>query len=147
MQDEDAKQRRRKGSHLPRLASAELPSYPGNFWRLVGPGAVLVGLSIGAGELIIWPTAVGRYGAGMIWAAGLGILFQMVINLEVARYALATGETAYTGYARLWRGFALVFVLLNVTSWLLPGWARSCGEALRALVLGPQVTPMEGGPD
>ena len=71
----------------------------------------------------------------------------MVINLEVARYALATGETAYTGYARLWRGFAIVFVLLNLTSWLLPGWARSCGVALRALVLGPRVTPLEGGPD
>ena len=142
-----AQQGRRKGSHLPPLASAELPSYPGNFWRLVGPGAILVGLSIGAGELIIWPTAVGRYGAGMIWAAGIGILLQMVINLEVARYALATGETAYTGYARLWRGFAIVFVLLNITSWLLPGWARSCGVALRALVLGPRVTPLEGGPD
>ena len=140
-------QRTKKRSHLPPFVSAELPSYPGNFWRLLGPGAVLVGLSIGAGELIIWPTAVGRYGAGMIWAAGIGVLLQTIINLEVARYALATGETAYTGYARLWRGFAVVFVLLNVTAWLLPGWARSCGEALRALVLGPQVTPMEGGPD
>jgi len=108
---------------------------------------VLVGLSIGAGELIVWPTAVGRFGTGMIWAAGAGILLQMIINLEVARYALATGETAYTGYARLWRGCAWLFILLNVTSWLLPGWARSCGEAFRALFLGPQVTPLEGGPD
>jgi len=113
----------------------------------VGPGAVLVGLSIGAGELIIWPTAVGRFGPGMIWAAGTGILLQLIINLEVARYALATGETAYTGYARLWRGCAWLFILLNVASWLLPGWARSCGEAFRALILGSQVTPVEGGPD
>lgn len=137
----------RGSPHLPPLAPADLPAYPGSFWRLVGPGAVLVGLSIGAGELIIWPTAVGRYGSGMIWAAGVGILFQMIINLEVARYTLATGETAYTGYARLWRGYAVVFIILNVTSWLLPGWARSCGSALRALVLGPRVTPVEGGPD
>jgi hypothetical protein len=134
-------------SHLPDYRRAELPSYPGSFWRLVGPGAVLVGLAIGAGELIIWPTAVGRYGAGMIWAAGLGILLQMIINLEIARYALATGETVYTGYARLWRGFAILFIVLNVTSWLLPGWARSCGEAFRALILGPQTTALEGGPD
>jgi hypothetical protein len=134
-------------SHLPDYQSASLPPYPGSFWRLVGPGAVLVGLAIGAGELIVWPTAVGRYGAGMIWAAGVGILLQMIINLEIARYALATGETAYTGYARIWRGFAFLFILLNVTSWLLPGWARSCGEAFRALVLGPQITPADGGPD
>jgi hypothetical protein len=133
--------------HLPPFETADLPPYPGSFWRLVGPGAVLVGLSIGAGELIIWPTVVARYGAGMIWAAGVGILVQMIINLELARYALATGETAYTGYARLWRGFAVVFIAINITSWLLPGWARSCGEALRALVLGAQATPQEGGPD
>lgn len=137
----------RGSTHLPALEEAELPPYTGSFWRLVGPGAVLVGLSIGAGELIVWPTAVGRFGAGMIWAAGAGILLQMIINLEVARYALATGETAYTGYARLWRGCAWLFILLNVTSWLLPGWARSCGEAFRALILGAQVTPLEGGPD
>jgi hypothetical protein len=137
----------RGSPHLPALQDAELPPYPGSFWRLVGPGAVLVGLSIGAGELIVWPTAVGRFGAGMIWAAGAGILLQMIINLEVARYALATGETAYTGYARLWRGCAWLFIVLNVTSWLLPGWARSCGGAFRALILGPQVTPAEGGPD
>lgn len=133
--------------HLPPFEVAELPPYPGSFWRVVGPGAVLLGLSIGAGELIIWPTVVGRYGAGMIWAAGVGILLQMIINLELARYALATGETAYTGYARLWRGFAYIFILLTLTSWLLPGWARSCGEAVRALVLGPQATAHDGGPD
>lgn len=134
-------------AHLPPFQSADLPAYPGSFWKLVGPGAVLVGLSIGAGELIIWPTAVGRFGTGMIWAAGVGILLQMVINLEVARYTLATGETAYTGFSRIWRGFAPLFILLNITSWLLPGWARSCGEAMRALSLGPLATPQEGGPD
>ncbi len=137
----------RGSAHLPALRPAELPPYTGSFWKLVGPGAVLVGLAIGAGELIIWPTAVGRFGAGMIWAAGAGILLQTIINLEIARYALATGETVYTGYARLWRGCAWLFILLNVTSWLLPGWARSCGEAFRALTLGPQVTALEGGPD
>jgi hypothetical protein len=72
---------------------------------------------------------------------------QLIINLELSRYALATGETAYTGFARLWRGFGPLFILLTMTSWLLPGWARSCGEALRALVLGPTVGPHEGGAD
>ena len=34
---------------------ADLPPKPRGFWKLAGPGAVLVGLSIGAGELIVWP--------------------------------------------------------------------------------------------
>jgi hypothetical protein len=134
-------------SHLPPYQEAELPAYPGRFWKLVGPGAVLLGLSIGAGELIIWPSVAGRFGVTMIWAAGAGILLQLVINLEIARYTLATGETAYTGFARLWRGSAYVFILFTIAGWLLPGWARSCGEALRALTLGAQATPAEGGPD
>jgi hypothetical protein len=37
---------------------ADLPEPPRSFWRLAGPGAVLVGLSIGAGEIIVWPRAV-----------------------------------------------------------------------------------------
>ena len=131
----------RGSAHLPALQEGELPAYTGSFWKLVGPGAVLVGLAIGAGELIVWPTAVGRFGAGMIWAAGVGILLQMIINLEVARYALATGETVYTGYARLWRGCAWLFILLNVISWLLPGWARSCGEAFLNRVASHFVSP------
>lgn len=134
-------------SHLPPYQEAELPPYPGSFWKLVGPGAVLLGLSIGAGELIVWPTVAGRFGSTMIWAAGAGILLQLVINLEVARYTLATGETAYTGFARLWQGFAPLFILFNISGWLLPGWARSCGEALRALALGAQTTSAEGGAD
>ncbi|MCI0408748.1 MAG: Nramp family divalent metal transporter, partial [Acidobacteria bacterium] len=131
----------------PLFQEAELPAYPGSFWKLIGPGAVLLGLSIGAGELIVWPTVAGRFGPTMIWAAGVGIALQLVINLEVARYTLATGETAYTGFARLWRGFAPLFIVFTISGWLLPGWARSCGEALRALALGAQTTPAEGGPD
>lgn len=40
---------------------------------MAGPGAILVGLSIGAGEIIIWPRIVAEYGASMIWAAVAGV--------------------------------------------------------------------------
>ncbi len=115
----------------------ELPALPGGFWKLVGPGAVLVGLSIGAGELIVWPRVTAQYGATMTWAAVLGVFVQLWLNIEVGRYTLATGESVYAGYRRVSYAFAWVFLALNVAGWIVPGWARACGGALKVLAVGP----------
>lgn len=124
-------------ARLPDFEQADLPEKPGGFWKLAGPGAILVGLSIGAGEIVIWPRIAAEYGSSMIWAAVLGVFLQMWLNLEIGRWTIATGETAYTGFARIWGGFALIFVLLNVLGWLAPGWGRASGLALKALLVGP----------
>jgi hypothetical protein len=116
---------------------SDLPEPPRSFWQLAGPGAVLVGLSIGAGEIIIWPRAVAEFGAGMVWAALVGVFLQMWVNFEIGRWTLATGETVYTGFSRVWRGFGPLFILLNILGWLIPGWAQASGSALKALLVGP----------
>ncbi len=116
----------------------DLPPLPGGFWELVGPGAVLVGLSIGAGELIVWPRVTAQYGAAMTWAAVLGVFVQLWLNLEIGRYTLATGESVYAGFRRLSHAWAWVFLALNVVGWIVPGWARACGGALKVLIVGPQ---------
>lgn len=119
------------------LTSAELPLREKAFWRMTGPGAVLVGLSIGAGEIVLWPLLTAQYGASMIWAAVLGVFLQLWVNLEIGRWTIATGESTYTGFTRLWAGFAPLFVFFNVAGYLLPAWARTSGLALKALLLGP----------
>lgn len=116
----------------------DLPERKASFWRMAGPGAILVGLSIGAGEIVIWPRIVAQYGGSMVWAAVLGVFLQMWVNLEIARWTIATGETVYTGLARVWRGLGPVFILLTVLAWLAPGWARASGLALKALLVGPE---------
>lgn len=113
---------------------ADLPERKLGFWKMAGPGAILVGLSIGAGEIIIWPRIVAEHGGTMIWAAVVGVFLQLWINLEVGRWTIATGETVYTGYSRVWRGFAFVFILLTILGWLAPGWAMASGFALRSLL-------------
>jgi hypothetical protein len=120
----------------PAYAAGDLPEKPRGFFKLVGPGAVLVGLAIGAGELIVWPIMTARFGATIVWAALVGIAFQVVINVEVGRYTLATGESVYAGFARLSRAWVPIFLLLNVLGWLLPGWARTCAGALKAISVG-----------
>lgn len=116
---------------------ADLPERKLRFWQMVGPGAILVGLSIGAGEIIVWPRIVAEYGASMVWAAVVGVFLQLWINFEVGRWTIATGESIYTGFARAWWGFAPLFILLNILGWLAPGWGRASGLALKALLVGP----------
>ena len=60
--------------------SEDLPEKTKPNWKLWGPGAILVGLSIGAGEIIIWPRITAEFGSTMIWAAVLGVFLQMWIN-------------------------------------------------------------------
>lgn len=124
--------------HLEALREADLPERKLPFWKMTGPAAVLVGLSIGAGELIIWPWITARFGATMIWAAALGVFIQLWVNLEIGRWTVATGESPYTGYARVWRGFVPLFILMNIVLMFLPGWARGSGVALRSLLFGPE---------
>lgn len=120
------------------LGAADLPDRKLAFWKMTGPGAVLVGLSIGAGELIIWPRIAAEYGSSMLWAAALGVFLQLWVNIEIGRWTAATGETPYISYARMWRGFAVLFVLFNFFGWFFPGWARASGAALKALCVGPE---------
>lgn len=119
------------------LQTAEMPARTRSFWQLAGPGAILVGLSIGAGEIIVWPRIAAQYGGSMVWAAVLGVFMQLWINFEVARWTIVTGESVFSGFARTWRGFALIFALFTVFSWIAPGWGKASGLALKALLVGP----------
>ena len=51
---------------LPGFETADLPEKTLSFWEIAGPGAILVGLSIGAGEVIIWPRIVAEFGSSMV---------------------------------------------------------------------------------
>ena len=115
---------------------ADMPKREKSFWRMTGPGAVLVGLSIGAGELVMWPWITARFGADMLWAAALGVFIQMWINIEIGRWAIATGESALTGFARASRIVIFGFLSLLLIMALLPGWARATGDSIKILLFG-----------
>ncbi len=123
--------------NLSEFKTSDLPEKKQPFWKIVGPGAILVGLSIGAGEIIIWPRIVAEFGASMVWAAVFGVFLQFWINLEVGRWTIATGETVFTGYSRVWKGFVVFFILFTILGWIAPGWGRASGLALKALLVGP----------
>jgi len=126
---------------IPPLEENDLPQRQKSFWKMSGPGAVMVGLAIGSGEMVLWPWITARFGAGMAWAAVLGIFVQMWINFEIGRWAVATGESAFTGFARVSRRFIFLFMAILFTLAWLPGWARASAICIRYLLFGLEDEP------
>jgi Mn2+/Fe2+ NRAMP family transporter len=83
---------------------AELPDAPaptGLGWlKIVGPGVIVLGLSLGGGEFLLGPTAFVRYGMSLLWITLVAVFFQTIFNTELMRYTLATGEPVFTGFMR-----------------------------------------------
>ena len=85
--------------------TATCPSRPtGASW--LGPSILLLGLSLGSGEFVLWPYITYKFGFVVFWACMVGVLTQYFINMEIERWTLATGETAVTGFCRQWSGWA-----------------------------------------
>ncbi|HEU4438906.1 MAG TPA: Nramp family divalent metal transporter, partial [Methylomirabilota bacterium] len=130
-------------SDLPGWRQGDLPHPPAytasNLVRVIGPGALLLGLSLGAGDWLLGPAVAAAYGPSLLWICTLSVLFQAILNAEMARYTLATGEPVFTGFMRQRPGpgwWAAVYGLLHLAQVGWPGWALAGGAALAALLLG-----------
>lgn len=113
----------------------DLPE-PMSLRRMVGPGIVAVGIGMAAGEIILWPylTAIG--GLGLLWLAIATLAVQFVINMEIERYTLATGQTVVAGFSRWWKGWGIVICLAGAFQYAWPGWATSGSTVFTYLVGG-----------
>ena len=52
-------------------------------------------------------------------------LTQFFINMEIERYTLATGETAVSGFQRLWKPLGLLMIACAIVPNIWPAWATS----------------------
>jgi hypothetical protein len=95
-------------ARMPRWTIGTLPQPPIVSFRtwaaMLGPGIVMAGSAIGAGEWLLGPAVSARYGGALLWVTTLSLLGQLVYNLEVSRYTLYTGEPIVTGKFRTWPG-------------------------------------------
>lgn len=122
--------------HLPPLELRDLPAPPRSLLRVVGPGLVAAGVGLSSGEFILWPYIASQVGLVFLWGALIGVGTQLFINMEIERYTLATGETALTGFNRLWKHWGLLFALMvSFGNWW-PGWALSSATLTTYLVGG-----------
>ena len=115
---------------------AELPVPPVargmSLMAIIGPGAIILGLSIGSGEWLIGPAAFVKYGLSLLWVTLVAVYLQTILNTELMRYTLYTGEPAVTGFMRtrpnstFWAWFYTALYFLHA-GW--PAWAANAAGA------------------
>jgi hypothetical protein len=98
--------------------------------RVFAPGAVFTALAIGSGELVFWPQLTFRYGLAVIVVALAGLALQYVLDLEIGRYSLVTGESVVVGATRLSKIAGVALLLGAIVPWLWPGWARAGSQII-----------------
>jgi len=124
-------------SGLDAWVRTDLPTPPvpkGLQWLgVVGPGVIVLGLSIGSGEFLLGPAAFVKHGLSLLWVTFVAILLQTLFNLELMRYTMATGEPVFTGFMRTRpsaKGWAIFYAALYFlqTGW--PAWAATAAGAI-----------------
>jgi hypothetical protein len=117
--------------------TADLPAAPeprGLGWlKVVGPGVIVLGLSIGGGEFLLGPTAFVRHGLSLLWITLVAVFFQTVFNTELMRYTVATGEPVLTGFMRTRPGRGFWAWFYAGMYFLQTGWPYSAGLSAGAI--------------
>jgi hypothetical protein len=107
---------------------------------VIGPSLIALGLSVGSGEWLLAPLAIGSDGwIGIGFVALVSILLQALYNVEIGRYVLATGEVPSIGFGRIPPGFfigTVLAVLLFYLAFITGGWAAAAGDGLFTLFTG-----------
>ena len=131
-----------EGGALPAWRVMDMPAPPKynfrNVLAIIGPGTILLGASMGSGEWLIGPAVAAQYGAALLWITTVSVILQVLLNAEMIRYTLYTGEPIYTGFMRTKPGPAFWGWTYAVLGWLQigwPGWAAAAATALAALFL------------
>lgn len=114
---------------------------------VIGPSLIALGISIGSGEWLLGPSAVGEFGfVGVGWVITVSAVLQTFYNVECARYVTATGEVPIVGFGRvppgwkLWIPFSLIAFYI---AFIFGGWAAGAGQGLFALIVGRPHEPGE----
>jgi hypothetical protein len=107
---------------------------------VIGPSLIALGLSIGSGEWILAPLAIGTNGwVGIGFVALISILLQAFYNVEIGRYVVGTGEVPSLGFGRIPPGMfvgTILAILLFYLAFITGGWAAGAGDGLFTFVTG-----------
>lgn len=100
--------------------------------RRIGPGVVLAAAIVGSGELIATTTLGAQVGYAALWIILLSCIVKPVIQAELGRYTIASGETGLAGLNSVpgprWQ-----------VNWIVWGWA------LMTLITLTQIGAMYSG--
>src|SRR5512145_100042 len=117
------------------LRPEEVTEPPKTFFdtlKRIGPGMILAASIVGSGELIAMTTLGAKAGYTAMWIIVLSCLIKPIVQAELGRYTIATGETGLAG-------FNLVPGPRWKVNWIVWAWA------LMTLMTQLQIGAMFGG--
>src|SRR5918996_3905976 len=130
--DEAGTERVWRAGKLPPMPIRKLPEAP-QAAHIIGPAMILVALGVGLGETFLWPRLVIVFGPNIRWMFLVGVVVQTVVMLEMARYAMATGESIFFGAARIWQPLMWMFFVIAIAVYIWPGHISTGADALEDL--------------
>jgi hypothetical protein len=130
--DETGAERVWRAGKLPPMPIRKLPEAP-QAAHIIGPAMILVALGVGLGETFLWPRLVIVFGPNIRWLFLVGVVLQTVVMLEMARYAMATGESIFFGAARIAQPIMWLFFVTAIAVYIWPGHISTGADALEEL--------------
>jgi hypothetical protein len=121
-----------RAGKLPPMPIRKLPEAPASA-HILGPAMILVALGVGLGETYLWPRLVIVFGPEIRWLFLVGVVVQTIVMLEMARWAMATGESIFFGAARVFQPLMWFFFFTAIAVYIWPGHISAGAEALESL--------------
>jgi hypothetical protein len=109
-----------RAGKLEAMPIRSLPDAPPSV-HIIGPTVFLVALGVGMGESYLWPRLVLLFGPEIRWLFLIGVTIQAFVTLEMARYAMATGESIFFGAARVFKPLMWFFFIAAIAVYIWPG--------------------------
>ncbi|GAA4562435.1 Nramp family divalent metal transporter [Planotetraspora kaengkrachanensis] len=127
-----------KAGRLEPMPIRSLPDAPPSV-HILGPTVFLVALGVGMGESYMWPRLVLLFGPEIRWLFLIGVTLQAVVMLEMARYAMATGESIFFGAARVFKPLMWFFFAVAILVYIWPGHLSAGAAAFEKITGIPWV--------
>ncbi|MGW0891068.1 Nramp family divalent metal transporter [Saccharopolyspora sp. NPDC002578] len=127
-----------RAGRLESMPIRPLPDAPPSI-HLLGPTVFLVALGVGMGESYMWPRLVLVFGPEIRWLFLIGVTLQAVVMLEMARWAMATGESIFSGAARIAKPLMWFFFVTAIAVYIWPGHLSAGAAALEEITGVPWV--------
>lgn len=124
-------------------------TYAGIF-RRIGPGLILASGIVGSGELIATTVLGAETGYTLLWLIILSCFIKVVVQNELGRYAIGTGETTLEAFDRapgprlgaswlVWAWFAMVMLTLLQVGGMLGGISEILNRLVPSVPIGAWV--------
>ena len=109
--------------------------------KRIGPGLVTASAVVGTGELIATPVLGAENGYSLLWLVVLSCVIKVIVQNELGRYTIGTGETALEAFNRMpgprlrvswvvWLWFLMYTATLMTQSGMLAGIAEVLNRAM-----------------